>query len=75
MAWTQGALPMDYYLLAPDPSQGWGSDLGGFFGTPVYFPGGWSYQLSSSTPGFTIFANDGSAAYLQDVSINEPAGV
>lgn len=75
VAWTQGALPMDYYLLAPDASQGWGSDLGGYFGTPVYYPAGWSSQLSSSTPGFIIQANDGSAAYLQDVSINEQVGV
>lgn len=74
VAWTQGALPMDYYMLAPDASQGWVGDVVGFFGIPIYYPAGWSYQPLSSNIGFFIGANDGSAAYMQEASINLSAG-
>ena len=74
LAWTQGALPMDYYMLTPDAAGGWVGEIAGFFGTPIYYPAGWSYQPTSSGIGFSLGADDGSAAYMQDASINMPAG-
>lgn len=74
LAWTQGTLPMDSYMLTPDAASGWVGDVVGFYGIPVYYPAGWTYQPMSSGIGFYLGANDGSAAYMRDASINMPAG-
>lgn len=74
LAWTQGGLPMDYYMLAPDAASGWVGDVVGFYGIPIYYPAGWSYQPMESGIGFYLAANDGTAAYVQDASINMSAG-
>lgn len=72
--WAAGALPSQYYFLAPDASAGWQSAIVGFYGIPVYFPAGWSYQEFSDGIGVFLGANDGSAAYVMQASLNVQRG-
>jgi hypothetical protein len=69
LGWANGTLPQDYYLLAPDASQGWQGDISGFYGTPIYYPAGWGWQMLNDGTGIDLSAGDGSAAIALDFAV------
>lgn len=69
VGWANGGLSQDYYMLAPDASQGWQGDISGFYGTPIYYPAGWGWQMLNDGTGIDIYAGDGSAAIMMDFAV------